>query len=368
MLNPGDARVVRHVLERPGIVRSALAEALDLSAAGAAVMIRGLVRQGVLVEAGRAPSGGGRRAAQLFVRPELAHAHAHTVEPGCLRSGVVNLAGEVVASTEATLEGAGGFPEAVERNSERLGRAVKRARVVAVVVTAPGLPEPNAPASFRVPWLFGVRPLDVSSVPSANGAVCLCSNAEALLRAEAAVDPAMYEERALAVDLCGGATAYAAWPGAGGLALDLAAFRPAPETMLRAALERKVVEASAEPESDLGPRLKDTADAIEALAAAEAEGDPTAAGVVDALTDAIAELLAGVVRLVRPSRVLLSCWAVAAGLCSEDAVRRRVRRLCPPGVAEAMSLQFAEPDVWRPAVGAGLLALGRWLEALESGR
>lgn len=74
-LSPEEARLVRIVLDKPGIVRADLADILDLSQASLAGIIKRLFENGVLEEAGKASSQGGRRASQLAISPQLALIH-----------------------------------------------------------------------------------------------------------------------------------------------------------------------------------------------------------------------------------------------------------------------------------------------------
>jgi hypothetical protein len=101
-LDPSNARIVRLLVENPGLVRGQLARALGLNLASVAPLVRALLEVGVLVEEGHENSRGGRPATRLKVSKNLAVALAHAVIGDHLHSASINLDGEVLAQTSST--------------------------------------------------------------------------------------------------------------------------------------------------------------------------------------------------------------------------------------------------------------------------
>ena len=359
---PSDARFVRPIFERPGIVRGELADLLGISPAGAAVSIRRLVRQGVLIQAGPAPSQGGRPAARLLAAPDLAVAFAHSLSADGMRSALINMAGEILESVEIPLEDAHRISKAIERAETGFKGTIRGRQLAGSAVALPGVPHPDTRAIAKAPWLFGPNERILGGGKRTRLSCNAVSNAEALLRVETAADPSLRSELVLAVDLNDGATAVLLTPEGSRIHLNLFACNVPKALLTREGIGEWVRDGAAHPDSTLSLRIGEGLGEIEALKRAEDDGDVGAARIIDKLTERISDLLVHLARMMRPANLVVSSWLVASELCSPDEVRRCVRRRCPAGVADRLSFRFAENHEWTHAVGAALCAIDLWLE------
>lgn len=102
-LDPSNARIVRLLVENPGLVRGQLAHALGSNTSSVTSLVRTLLETGVLVEEGHEHSRGGRPATRLQVSKNLAVALAHAISDHRLYSASINLGGEILAQTSSEL-------------------------------------------------------------------------------------------------------------------------------------------------------------------------------------------------------------------------------------------------------------------------
>ncbi len=189
---------------------------LNLSAAGAAVAVRNLVRQGSLLQAGQAPSQGGRPASKLLVAPELAMAFSHVVCSLGLKSALVNVGGDVLTSTCSRVESAVEIPQKIAEVETRLSESQNGVPLVGSALVLPGSPHPANRKLGKAPWLFGGHEIDVSETYQ-----IVLTNAMALFRAQAASRPELTRDLTLAIDLNDGASAVLGTPEGSRVLLNL---------------------------------------------------------------------------------------------------------------------------------------------------
>ncbi len=355
-----DARIVRIVLQRPGIVRGELAEALGISPAGAAVAARDLVHRGALMESGQAPSQGGRPATRLRIAPRLAAAFAHAISHSGLQSGLVDASGAVLKLTSPRSLKAKDVACRVQEAEEELAPFSDGINIAGSTLVMPGSPHPDYPHLGKAPWLFGARELDADRP--------ILTNAEALLRSECALEQGLLNALGLALDLNDGASAVILTPQGSRVLLNLMGMSGPEETYVRPVFAQRIREYAKRVDSSLGLRLEEGMDAAEALHLCESEGDIVACAVVDETSDAVSKFVASLARMVRPVNLVVASWLFAAKVCQPDDIRRRVRRMCPPGVVSRLAFRCTEADEHSHLIGGALCAIDSWLAKLEGAK
>ncbi|MGI8922896.1 MAG: hypothetical protein ACR2HJ_02455 [Fimbriimonadales bacterium] len=356
-LVPLDARIVRIVLRRPGIVRGELAAALAISPASAAVATKDLVHRGALMQSGQAPSQGGRPATRLRIAPRFAAAYAHSVIYAGLRSGLVDAGGTVLKAITQDIPRAQDAGCVVQHAEEDLAPYADGVNITGSTLILPGSPHPERKTVGKAPWLFGAREIDADRP--------VLTNAEALLRSECAFEPDLLNSLGLVLDMNDGASAVISTPPGSRVLLNLMGMRGPEEAYVRSAFVRLIREHAKRPDSSLGLRLEEGMDEVEALGLCESEGDIVACALVDETSDAVSKFVASLARMVRPVNLVVASWLFAAKVCQPDDIRRRVRRMCPHGVVSRLSFRCTEADEHSHLVGGALCAIDSWLAKLE---
>jgi hypothetical protein len=339
-LSSTDARCARLVFERPGSTRAELADLLGLSGASLAALVKRLSVRELIGEAGLAKSRGGRKAGQLTIAPKLAMVVAHSVSVGCVRSAIVNAWGELSSHRETHADPSGfSFVCGLEGDG-----------VIAEVVCVPAYP--TSPISSKT--VFNRRGVCVPD------GVRIVSGAEALLAFAGRRDSAVWDSTSLCVDLSDGATGVAREKHGGEIRLDLSPLGASDELLCAEALPDWI--------EDDGGQIDSSKAKVEAIAAAESQGDPEAAKICDRLAESAAEFLSKAATLFQPQQMIVAVADHVERLVDLERLRRQTRRMCSRKLNDALTLRVLETTPWTRVSGAGLAAIRNWLIELESSR
>lgn len=157
---PATAGEVFALLRDRARTRSEIGRVTGLSRTAVAARVEGLLRTGLVMDAGAADSSGGRPATTLRFRPEAGVVLAAAIGRSRSQLAVCDLAGEVLVSDEADREPGTGpgdlMPRVVKRLEELMARVrVRDGAVRAVGVSVPGSADFAHGATLDAPVLPG---------------------------------------------------------------------------------------------------------------------------------------------------------------------------------------------------------------------
>jgi hypothetical protein len=357
-LDSSEARLVRLVLERPGLTRHDLSGMMHTSVATVASLVRSLTESGALVQDGSAASTGGRPATKLSVSADLGHCFSHQILDGRLTSCAMDARGNVLATVDRPVAGAPTIFRAVDAAEMELSVKVPDGLPLASALVLSGLVE-RATNTGMAPWTFGSQTFDPSSAGCASRLVSAAGSLIAMQTLRLGVP---FTGRWVAIDMTDGLSGLLVTEGAETVPLDLSALEPCQELVRREALDAKIVDAAARPGSLLARALTSLSP-IEALAAAESTGDEAATSLFDDLVVQTAGFVRLACRVLRPRKLIICTWL---GGLSPQAVHIKValaRRLSLP--AEDVIVVSPQEAIEHRWVGAGLAALDLRLADIE---
>lgn len=360
-LDSSEARLLKLVLERPGLTRHDLAKAMQTSVATVAALVRSLTVSGALIQCGAAASTGGRPASRVSISPKLGHCFSHQILDGRLASCAIDAKGKVLAQVDRPVADVATIFRAIDAAEMELSVKVPNEPALASTLVVPGVVDRSTNTGIA-PWVFGRQPFD----PAAAGCASrLVSAAGALMAMQRLKVGEPFTGRWVSIDMAGGLSGLLMTDKLEVVPLELAALDPAPEIVDIEALEKAISRAGETPGTTLGKHLSQGS-AVDALCAAEREGDERACKLFDSLISDVAEFVRCACRVLRPRRIILCFWLLD-GMDCLDVAKQAISRKCGISI-DAITLVSPKEAVEHRWVGAGLAGFDMRLGELEAGK
>ncbi|MDQ2985215.1 MAG: hypothetical protein M3R13_00670 [Armatimonadota bacterium] len=321
-LDSSEARVVRQVLERPGMTRNELADAIRTGTATTAAIARGLVERGALVESGATPSTGGRPAARLFVSSDFGHCFSHQVIEGRLHSCALDARGKILNRVDRPIDDVPSLIRGVDAAEMELSVKVPDGPPLASGIVVPGIVD-RCTNTGEAHWLFGRDVINPAG--TANNSLVI-SSAGCLT---AMLEMGFNERFAgpwVSIDMAEGLSGLLLTRRCEAVPLHVTGLEPMPELVSKRSLFEAVDLAAVKKSSILGRKLATSKVPLSAVSAAVNEGDEVAATLVDELVIATVEFIGSVVRTLRPLRLILSSNLLDEALGCEESFRTALQR------------------------------------------